>query len=76
MAEFARDRMRCSSFVGKAERQLWRSRGADALKFAFIHGCKCCRALIETHLSRSALAQIIPERVMLVQAAPAAGQWA
>jgi hypothetical protein len=28
MAEVTCDRMGCSSFVGKAERQLWRSRGA------------------------------------------------
>jgi hypothetical protein len=29
-------RMHCSNFVGKAERQLWRSWGADAFKFALI----------------------------------------
>jgi hypothetical protein len=34
MVELACIRMRCSSFVGNEERQLWRSWGADVLKFS------------------------------------------
>ena len=51
--------MRCSSLVGKEEEELWRSRGVDALKFAFIHRGECCRTVIEMHLSRSSLRGVI-----------------
>jgi hypothetical protein len=71
MAVLTCDRMRCASFVGKGEQQLWRSLGADTPEFALIRSANRCRANIETHLSRSLLARVIPERLMLVLAAPA-----
>jgi hypothetical protein len=74
MAGLTCDRMRCASSVGKGEQQLWRCLGADTPEFAFIRSANRGRANIETQLSRSLLAGVIPERLMLVPAAPAAAQ--
>jgi hypothetical protein len=54
--------MRYSSFVGKAERQLWRSRGTDGLKCALIRAANWYRAVIGASKGAGATARRVRPR--------------